>query len=134
MELPVQISKASSRRERDDFIKFPWRIYRNDPVWVPPLIIERRAFLNRKKHPFYLYGDAELFLARRNGEIVGRIMASDDPRYNSLHRTNVGCLGFFESIDDLDVAIALFRAAEVWLLAKCRNVIIGPIDYSTNYV
>jgi GNAT superfamily N-acetyltransferase len=134
MELPVQISKASSRRERDDFIKFPWRIYRNDPVWVPPLIIERRAFLNRKKHPFYLYGDAELFLARRNGEIVGRIMASDDPRYNSLHRTNVGCLGLFESIDDVDVAIALFRAAEEWLLAKGRNEIMGPIDYSTNYV
>ena len=106
MELPVQISKASSRRDRDDFIKFPWPIYRNDPVWVPPLIIERRAFLNRKKHPFYLHGDAELFLARRNGEIVGRIMASDDPRYNSLHRTNVGCFGLFESIDDVDVAIA----------------------------
>jgi GNAT superfamily N-acetyltransferase len=134
MELPVQISKASSRRERDDFIKFPWRIYRNDPVWVPPLIIERRAFLNRKKHPFYLHGDAELFLARRNGEIVGRIMASDDPRYNSLHRTNVGCFGLFESIDDVDVAIALFRAAEEWLLAKGRNEIMGPIDYSTNYV
>jgi GNAT superfamily N-acetyltransferase len=134
MELPVQISKASSRRDRDDFIKFPWRIYRNDPVWVPPLIIERRAFLNRKKHPFYLHGDAELFLARRNGEIVGRIIASDDPRYNSLHRTNVGCFGLFESIDDLDVAIALFRAAEEWLLAKGRNEIMGPIDYSTNYV
>lgn len=134
MELPVQISKASSRRDRDDFIKFPWRIYRNDPVWVPPLIIERRAFLNRKKHPFYLHGDAELFLARRNGEIVGRIIASDDPRYNSLHRTNVGCFGLFESIDDVDVAIALFRAAEEWLLAKGRNEIMGPIDYSTNYV
>ena len=134
MELPVQISKASSPRDRDDFIKFPWRIYRNDPVWVPPLIIERRAFLNRKKHPFYLHGDAELFLARRNGEIVGRIIASDDPRYNSLHRTNVGCFGLFESIDDVDVAIALFRAAEEWLLAKGRNEIMGPIDYSTNYV
>jgi GNAT superfamily N-acetyltransferase len=134
MELPVQISKASSRRDRDDFIKFPRRIYRNDPVWVPPLIIERRAFLNRKKHPFYLHGDAELFLARRNGEIVGRIIASDDPRYNSLHRTNVGCFGLFESIDDVDVAIALFRAAEEWLLAKGRNEIMGPIDYSTNYV
>ena len=134
MELPVQISKACSRRDRDDFIKFPWRIYRNDPVWVPPLIIERRAFLNRKKHPFYLHGDAELFLARRNGEIVGRIIASEDPRYNSLHRTNVGCFGLFESIDDVDVAIALFRAAEEWLLAKGRNEIMGPIDYSTNYV
>jgi GNAT superfamily N-acetyltransferase len=134
MELPVQISKASSRRERDDFIKFPWTIYRNDPVWVPPLIIERRAFLNRKKHPFYLHGDAELFLARRNGEIVGRIMASDDPRYNSLHRTSVGCFGLFECIDNQEVATALFAAAEEWLRARGRNEIMGPIDYSTNYV
>jgi len=134
MELPVQISKASSRRERDDFIKFPWRIYRNDPVWVPPLIIERRAFLNRKKHPFYLHGDAELFLARRNGEIVGRIMASDDPNYNALHQSNVGCFGLFESIDDVDVAAALFKSAAEWLRSRGRSEVMGPIDYSTNYV
>src|SRR5260370_36066685 len=122
------------RVDGDVLMRSPGLFYQKDPVGYPPLIIERRAFLNRKKHPFYLHGDAELFLARRNGEIVGRIMASDDPRYNSLHRTNVGCLGLFESIDDVDVAIALFRAAEEWLLAKGRNEIMGPIDYSTNYV
>ncbi len=134
MGLSIHISKVSSRRDRDDFIEFPWRIYQNDPVWVPPLIIERRAFLNRKKHPFYLHGDAELFLARRSGEIVGRIMASDDPRYNSLHQANVGCFGLFECIDDNEVAAALFSAAEDWLRARGRNEIMGPIDYSTNYV
>ena len=68
-----EISQVSSARDRDAFIKFPWRIYRNDPAWVPPLIIERREFLDRSKHPFYQHGDAALFLARRNGEIVGRI-------------------------------------------------------------
>ena len=130
----IQISQVSSRRDRDAFIKFPWRIYREDPAWVPPLIIERKAFLDPKRHPFYQHGDAALFLARRNGEIGGRIAASDDPRYNALHQSNVGCFGLFESIDDVEVARALFDAAVDWLRRRGRSEISGPIDYSTNYV
>ena len=133
----IEISEIKSRRDRDAFIKFQWRIYANDPVWVPPLIIERKAFLNRNRHPFYKHGDAALFLARsgsRRSEIVGRIMASDDPNYNSLHQTNVGCFGLFECIDDCDVAAALFEAAASWLRKKGRTEMMGPIDYSTNYV
>ena len=75
----IEISEVTSRRERDAFIKFPWQIYANDPAWVPPLILERKAFLDRKRHPFYRHGDAALFLARKDGKILGRIMASDDP-------------------------------------------------------
>ena len=130
----IEVSEVTSRRERDAFIKFQWEIYANDPAWVPPLIIERKAFLDRKHHPFYRHGDAALFLARKNGKILGRIMASDDPNYNSLHQTNVGCFGLFESIDDRDVAAALFDAAASWLRKKGRTEIMGPIDYSTNYV
>ena len=130
----IEISQVTSDRDRDAFIKFPWRIYRNDPAWVPPLIIERKEFLDRHKHPFYKHGDATLFLARRDDQIVGRIMASDDPRYNELHQTNVGCFGLFESIDDRDVAAALFEAAAKWLRARGRDEMMGPIDYSTNYV
>jgi len=131
---PISVVEVRSRAERDQFIKFPWRIYKDDPAWVPPLIIERRAFLDRKRHPFYQHGDAALFLAKRNGEIVGRIMASDDPNYNALHRSNVGCFGLFESIDDVDVARALLDAATDWLRHRGRSEIMGPIDYSTNYV
>ena len=130
----IEISEVSSRRDRDAFIRFQWRIYPNDPVWVPPLIIERKTFLDRHRHPFYEHGDAALFLARRNGEIVGRIMASDDPNYNSLHQANVGCFGLFECIDDRNVAGALFEAAAGWLRKKGRDEVMGPIDYSTNYV
>lgn len=130
----IEISEVNSRRERSVFIKFPWQIYANDPAWVPPLIIERKTFLNRKRHPFYRHGDAALFLARKNGEIVGRIMASDDPNYNSLHQSNVGCFGLFESIDDHCVAAALFEAAASWLRRKGRTEMMGPIDYSTNYI
>lgn len=130
----ITISEVTSRKERDSFIKFPWRIYENDPAWVPPLILERKEFLDRKKHPFYQYGDAALFLARRDGEIVGRIMASDDPNYNALHQSNVGCFGLFDCIDDREVAAALFESAGNWLRARGRNEVMGPIDYSTNYV
>src|ERR1700692_382448 len=104
----IKISRVASRAERDAFIKFPWRIYENDPAWVPPLLIERKEFLNREKHPFYQHGDAALFLARSGGEIVGRIMASDDPKYKALNQSTVGCFGVFESIDDQRVANALF--------------------------
>jgi GNAT superfamily N-acetyltransferase len=130
----IEISEVSSRRERNAFIKFPWRIYANDPAWVPPLIIERKTFLDPKRHPFYRHGDAALFLARKNGEIVGRIMASDDPNYNSLHQSNVGCFGLFECINNRHVAAALFEGAARWLREKGRTEIMGPIDYSTNYV
>ena len=130
----IKISEVSRRRDRDAFIKFQWRIYANDPVWVPPLIIERKTFLDHKRHPFYRHGDAALFLARQNGEIVGRIMASDDPNYNSLHQSNLGCFGLFECIEDRDVTAALFEAAASWLRQKGRTEMMGPIDYSTNYV
>ena len=130
----VEISEVISRRERDAFIKFQWQIYANDPAWVPPLIIERKKFLDRKRHPFYRHGDAALFLARKNGKIAGRIMASHDPNYNSLHETNVGCFGLFECIDDREVTAALFDAAASWLRNRGRTEMMGPIDYSTNYV
>jgi GNAT superfamily N-acetyltransferase len=130
---PLEVIQVESRADRNAFIKFPWKIYKDDPAWVPPLVIERKEFLSRK-HPFYEHGDAALFLARVGGEIVGRIMASDDPNYNTLHQANVGCFGLFESIDDQAVANALFDAAADWIRRKGRDEIIGPIDYSTNYV
>jgi GNAT superfamily N-acetyltransferase len=97
-------------------------------------LLERKEFLDRKKHPFFEHGDAALFVARTSGKIVGRIMASNDPNYNSLHQTSVGCFGLFECVNDRVVAAALFEAAVNWLRAKGRNEIMGPIDYSTNYV
>ena len=130
---PVEVTQVNSRKEQGEFIRFPWRIYANDRAWVPPLIIERKEFLSRK-HPFFQHGDAALFLARSGGEIVGRIMASDDPNYNALQETNTACFGMFESIDDQRVANALFEAAADWARRKGRSEIMGPIDYSTNYL
>ncbi|HSP45064.1 MAG TPA: GNAT family N-acetyltransferase, partial [Chthoniobacterales bacterium] len=130
----IEITKVISRGDRDAFIRFPWHIYASDPAWVPPLLLERKEFLDREKHPFFEHGTAELFLARRGGNIVGRIMASDDPTYNALHGSNIGCFGMFESVNEPEVASALFEAASSWLRGLGRDEIMGPIDYSTNYL
>lgn len=129
----IEIRQVRTRRDQNEFVDLPWRIYSDDPHWVPPLKREVKAFLDRKRHPFYKHGDAVQFLAIVNGRTVGRLLVSDDPRYNAEHRTNLGCFGMFESIDDQAVTDALLAAGAEWLRARGRTEILGPIDYSTNY-
>lgn len=130
---PVEIVPVADRRRLEQFIDLPWKIYRDDPHWVPPLKSAVREFLDPERHPFYAHGAAQPFLAIRSGEPVGRIVASDDPNYNQHARTNLGCFGLFESIDDTQVAHALLDTAADWLRQRRREAIRGPIDYSTNY-
>ncbi len=129
----VVVREVSGRRELGQFLRLPWTIYADDPVWAPPLLAERRLFVNRDRHPFFKHGSAAFFLAHRDRQVVGRICVSDDPRYNAQHGVNQGCVGLFESIDDEAVAHALFQASADWLRARGRDQIVGPIDYSTNY-
>ncbi|MGA2798086.1 MAG: GNAT family N-acetyltransferase [Thermoguttaceae bacterium] len=129
----LEIREVRTSADLKDFIRIPWRIYRNDPHWVPPLIVEVKEFLNRRKHPFYMHGDAAQFLVLRDGQPLGRILASDDPRYNEGHASNLGCFGMFECVNDRQAAHALLDAATAWLRARGRTEIRGPIDYSTNY-
>ncbi len=129
----LTIEQVISRRQREEFVDFPWRIYGNDSNWCPPLKMEAHAAINSAKHPFYRHGAAVQFLARRAGQVVGRISVSDDPNYNAEHSTNVGCFGMFETIDDASVARSLLEAAARWLRGRGRTSIMGPIDYSTNY-
>jgi GNAT superfamily N-acetyltransferase len=130
---PVQIREVKTRFDLDSFIEFPFRIYAADKNWAPPLNVEVKAFLDRKKHPFYLHGEATQYLAYREGQVVGRILVSDDPHYNAEHGTNQGAFGMFECIDDQRVANALLNAAADWLRRRGRTEMMGPIDYSTNY-
>jgi GNAT superfamily N-acetyltransferase len=127
------IHEVSGWRARNAFVRMPWPIYADDPQWVPPLLLERREFIHPRKQPFLQHGSAAMFLARRDGQNVGRILVSDDPHYNAEHSTNLGCFGMFESIDDVGVAHALLNAAADWLRARGRSEVMGPIDYSTNY-
>ena len=114
------------------FIKLPWRLYRNEPNWVPPLVSERKKFLDRDGNPFFEHAEAEYFLAWRDGEPVGRISAHVDRNLNEFQGNDWGLFGFFEAEDDPEVARALLEAAEAWLRERGRDRMVGPMDFTTN--
>jgi GNAT superfamily N-acetyltransferase len=128
----VEVRPVESRRDLGRFIKLPWRLYRNEPRWVPPLISERRRFLDPAKNPFFEHAEAQYFLAWRDGRPVGRISAHVDENFNDFQRNDWGLFGFFESEDDPDVAGALLGAAEEWLRDRGRDLMVGPMDFTTN--
>jgi GNAT superfamily N-acetyltransferase len=130
--VPVDVRPVSSKAELKRFIRLPWRIYRNEPLWVPPLVFERRRFLDRGKNPFFGHGEAEYFVAWRDGEAVGRITAQIDHDFNRFHGNRWGMFGFFESEDDPEVAAALLGAAEAWLRERDRDRMVGPMDFTMN--
>src|SRR5262245_45302879 len=107
----VVIEEVRTRADRDVFIQLQYDLYRDDPLWVPPLVTERRDFLDPRRNPFLEFGKVQLFLARRDGRPVGRIAAVEDPRYNEFHGTKDGFFGLFECEDDEVAARALFDAA-----------------------
>ena len=121
-----------SRADRARFIDMQWRIYGNDPNWVPPLRMAARDLLNRDRHPFHQHADMQCFLAFRNDEVVGRICAVVNHRSNEFHDERVGTFGLFETIDDRDVARALLDAAADWLRARGMGAVRGPMNLSTN--
>ncbi len=129
----ASIHAVTTRRDVAEFIDLPKRIYQYDTNWVAPLDMQVREFLDPRRHPFFRHGAAQAFLARRDGHVVGRIVVSDDPTYNQVHGTNVGCFGMFESIDDVRTSRALLDRASAWLRARGRTQLMGPIDFSTNY-
>jgi GNAT superfamily N-acetyltransferase len=114
------------------FIKLPWQLYRNERNWVPPLVSERKKFLDRDKNPFFEHAEAEYFIAWRDGEPVGRIGAHVDRNFNSYQGNEWGLFGFFEAENDPEVARALLEAAETWLRDRGRDRMVGPMDFTTN--
>ncbi len=122
-----------SKRDLMRFIKLPWRLYRNEPRWVPPLISERKRHLDREHNPFFLHAEAEYFLAWRDGEPVGRITAHIDRRLNEFHDNDWGLFGFFECEENTETAHALLATAEAWLRERGRDRMVGPMDFSTNH-
>jgi GNAT superfamily N-acetyltransferase len=130
--VPLEIRPVSTRGELTRFIRLPWRIYRNHPLWVPPLVFERKRFLNRKKNPFFTHGEAEYFMAWRDGEPVGRISAQIDRDFNEFHKNKWGMFGFFETEDDPEIAKALLDAADSWLRERGCDRMVGPMDFTMN--
>lgn len=128
----VTVRPVDGRADLDRFIRLPWRIYANDPVWVPPLLSDLKTVLDRRRHPFHQHADVEYFLAWRGDEVVGRIAAIVNHRHNEFHGEKTGFFGFFECIDDGDVARALLDTAEAWLRERGMERVYGPESFSTN--
>ena len=129
----IEVGPVGNNRALKEFVELPYAIYRNDPYWVPPLRISVRELLDRKKHPYYANAEAEFFLARRNGEVVGRVAAIIDRAHNQTHAENAGFFGFFETRNDPEVAHALLTEARAWVRQRGAAFLRGPVSPSTNY-
>lgn len=128
----VEIRRVDGRRDLKRFVKVPFRLHRDHPQWVAPLIFERMEFLNPRKNPWFEHAEAQLFVAERDGEPVGRISAQIDSRWDEFQGGNDAQFGFFETTEDAEVTRALFEAASEWAAAKGRDRILGPMDFTTN--
>jgi len=134
--MSIEIREAIGKKEVTQFIKFAWKIYRNDTelnkYWVPPLIPDYIKTLDTKAYPLYEHAERTLFTAWKNGEMVGTIAAIQNHRHNEIHEDKVGFWGFFECVNDQSVANALFDAAKNWLKQKGLDTMRGPISPSMN--
>ncbi len=128
----IQVSPVRSGGDRRAFIELPFRLYRNDPLWIPPLRRDVADLLN-PGHPFHSHGQVELFLARGDdGRVVGRIAAVKNDAHLSQHHDGAGFFGFFETERDPAIAPALFDAASAWLAKRGLAVMRGPASFSVN--
>jgi len=129
----VVVRPVDTRSEQKRFIRLPWRIYRDDPCWMPPLIMSQEELLGFRRHPFYERSRSRSFLASRGGVDVGRITAIVNAGHNERHHEQRGFFGFFECDDDRPAARALFGAARDWLHAQGMTNVRGPVNPSLNY-
>ena len=126
----VEIRKVKTKGELRDFIRLPWKIYRDDPNWVPPLISDVWNTLDREKSPFFEFGEAEYFTAHRNGECVGRISAHVNRLHNEHNGGNDGFFGFYECVDDDEVSKRLLDAAADWVRERGMTRLLGPASFT----
>jgi hypothetical protein len=129
----VTIEACSSQALRDEFVRFPMAHYAGDPVFVQPIVAERRDFIDERINPFFEAARATFFLARRGGRVVGRIAACVDTRFNRFHGTRDGFIGLFESQNDPGLASALFQPACEWLRQAGMTRVIGPVNLAFHH-
>ena len=127
----VVVRPVAGATDLDRFIRMPWRIYRDRPEWVPPLLADVRSVL-AAEHPFHRHAEVQLFLAWRDRQVAGRIAGVVNHAYNEFHGDQLGFFGLFECENDPEVAGALLAQAEAWLRERGRNAVQGPFNLSTN--
>ncbi len=127
------VHRVSTRREKKKFLSFPWTLYRDDPHWIPPLRGNQKELVGYRRHPFYEHNRSQTFLARRGKQVCGRIAAILNRGHIERHSERRGFFGFFECVDDQQVADGLFDAARAWLAEQDVHSMRGPTNPSLNY-
>jgi GNAT superfamily N-acetyltransferase len=132
---PIEVRPVRGWRERRIFLTFPWRIYRGDPLWVPPLLPERAKVIDPEQGAFFKRGEAEFYVAWRGREPVGTICAAEDFHTNDFMKQKNCVFGFFEYLPDYEVFEALLHQAQQWGQARGLNALFGPfnLDYEDSY-
>ncbi|MGD8814156.1 MAG: hypothetical protein PVI78_06725 [Anaerolineales bacterium] len=113
-------------RDLDQWVRFPYDLYKHSDLWVPPLISSEATLLDAEKHPFYQHSTADFLVAEENGQTLGRIALIHNRRYNEHCRQNAGFFGFFEVVEDIRIAQALFQALFQWAEQQGFDRIAGP--------
>ena len=127
-----RVDPVDGRADLDAFIRLPFRLHREDPNWVPPLLNERRAALDPRRNPYLARAEARFWLARRGDRVVGRISAQLDPHVTEIRGPGEGHFGMIAAEDDPAVFAALTSAAEQWLAQRGATRVIGPFNLSIN--
>lgn len=128
--MSIKIVEVQDKASRKKFVKFPISLYKNNPYYVPSLIMDELGTINPDKNPAFDFCEQQLFLAYKDNEIVGRIGAIINRRSNELWKQKHARFGFVDFIDDNDVVDALFAAAEKWAKSKGMDAIQGPMGYT----
>ncbi len=133
--MSIEVRPVETRRDRRTFLTFPWRIYAHDPLWVPPLLAERAAATDPRRGVFFKRGEAQFFVAWRNGRAVGTICAAEDRALNARLGSRECIFGFFECVEDETVARALIDRAARWAVSRGLCTLGGPfnLDYEDSY-
>jgi len=128
--MSVEIIKVTSRRELKDFVNYPNVLYKGNPYYVPKLFVDEIALFDRKKNASFEFCDSDCFLAYRNGEIVGRVVAIINPRANDEWGANNVRFGWIDFIDDIEVSSALLDAVVKWGKERGVTHIEGPLGFT----
>ncbi len=126
------ISLVEKNKDLKAFIDYPWKLYKNDPNWVPPLKLSVQSLL-KKNHPFYKKAKVKLYLAKRDEEVVGRVMSIINDAHLEFQQEKIGFFGFFEVENNLETARLLLEEVKKDLRKESLTIIQGPMNPSTNY-
>lgn len=130
MQNTLTIRKVESDSDLRAFIEFPWKLYKGEPNWIPPLLSMRRATFDKAKNSDWKYMDGEYFAAWRGDQMVGTIAPYINHRHNKTANEHIGWFGAFDVCDDHEAAHALLNTAAEWVQARGYDAIVGPETFS----